>query len=89
VCAAAEVDAAAEAAGGGKAPSVVDAFLADTERLAASRRGGVAKSPTKGKDNGKGKKGSCQTTGRSRHVETYIQHFTHFQHHFPRGTLPS
>ena len=31
----------------------------------------------------------CRTSGISRHVETYFQHFTHFKHHFPRGTLPS
>ena len=30
----------------------------------------------------------CKTSGLSRHVEPYFQHFTHFKHHFPRGTLP-
>jgi len=32
--------------------------------------------------------GSCKTSGLSRHVDPYFQHFTHFKHHFPRGTLP-
>jgi len=32
---------------------------------------------------------SCKTSGLSGHVEPYFQHFTHFKHHFPRGTLPS
>jgi len=32
---------------------------------------------------------NCKTSGLSRHVEPYFQHFTHFKHHFPRGTLPS
>jgi len=31
----------------------------------------------------------CKTSGLSRHVEPYFLHFTHFKHHFPRGTLPS
>ena len=31
----------------------------------------------------------CKTPGLSRHVEPYFQHFAHFKHHFPRGTLPS
>jgi len=28
-------------------------------------------------------------SGLSRHMETYFQHFVHFRHHFPSGTLPS
>jgi len=31
----------------------------------------------------------CRTSGLSRHMETYFQHFIHFTHHSPRGTLPS
>jgi len=31
----------------------------------------------------------CKTSGLSRHVETYFQHFIHFKHHSPRGTLSS
>jgi len=33
--------------------------------------------------------GYCKTSGLSRHVEPYFQHFTHFKHRFPRGTLLS